>query len=118
MELPSQLEIKESPIHGLGVFAKVPIKARKGLGVFTGDKYTLADFKAKYGNNIFYCFVARRANYIICAKETRNFITYINESKTPNVYFDKRVLRTLRPIDQGEELFLQYAENYPRDYVL
>lgn len=118
MEIPDCLELKPSPIHGLGIFAKEPIPCRKRLGEFTGIKYSRREFKARYNNDYSYCYCAKRANYILSAKEERNFITYINESKTPNVEIVKRKLIALRDIQQGEELFLLYDKLYPRDYEL
>jgi hypothetical protein len=107
-----------SPIHGLGVFTTQQLQVRQPLTEYTGDRYTLKEFKEKYGSDIHYCYVARRANYILCAKENRNIITYINESKIPNVEIKRRILRPLRVIEEGEELFLQYSKDYPRDYSL
>ena len=118
MEVPPCLEIKPSPVHGLGVFAKEPIRSRKRLGEFTGVKYSRREFKAKYNNDYSYCYCAKRANYILSAKEQRNFMTYINESRTPNVEIVKRKLIALRDIQPGEELFLSYDRDYPRDYEL
>jgi SET domain-containing protein len=112
------LEIKESPIHGLGVFAKEDIPINTRLAIFTGDRYSYKDFYAKYGNDRSYCYIARRGNYILCAKEKRNVITYINEAKEPNVFLYRFKLRTIRDIKKGEELFLRYFEKYPRDYEL
>jgi SET domain-containing protein len=112
------LEIKPSPIHGLGVFAKQTIPKGTKLGTYTGDKYSLKEFKEKYGKDISYCYVARRANYILCAKEKRNIMTYINESLTPNVFLYRFKLIANRDIEQGEELFLHYAKDYPRNYEL
>ena len=112
------LEIKESPIHGLGVFATERLTPNMKLAEYTGDRYTLKEFKAKYGKNISYCYVARRANYILCAKEKRNIITFVNESITPNTYIKRKILYPLRVIEKGEELFLRYADDYPRDYEL
>ena len=118
MELPQTLELKQSPIHGLGIFAKQTIPKNTKLGRYTGDHYTLKEFKAKYGKDISHCYVSRRTNLIICAKEKRNFMTYINESKDPNVFLKSFVLITHRVINEGEELFLHYADDYPRDYKL
>ena len=120
---PSQLEtsylvIKESPVHGLGVFAKQTIPKGTKLGTYTGDKYSLKEFKEKYGKDISYCYVARRANYILCAKEKRNIMTYINERLHPNVILKRFILIADKDIQQGEELFLNYAKDYPRNYEL
>ena len=118
MELPSGLELKSSPIHGLGIFATRPFQINEKIGEYTGDRYTLRSFKEKYGKDIQYCYVARRANYVICAKEKRNWLTYCNECKSPNLILKSRSAFTTRPIAIGEELFLQYTKDYPRDYTL
>ena len=112
------LELKPSPIHGTGVFAKKKLYPGVKLSQYTGDKYTLREFKEKYGTNTQYCWVARRANYVVCAKEKRNLISYVNESKTPNVEIKRGFLVPLRTIEPNEELVLSYGKNYPRDYEL
>lgn len=118
MFVPACLEIKQSPIHGQGVFAKQDIPARKTLGEYTGTRYTLREFKEKYGTNTEHCYVARRYNYILCAKEERNWITFINESKEPNCRIFAHKLITLTNIKEGQELFLLYPSSYPRQYQL
>lgn len=120
---PSQLEtsylvVKDSPVHGLGVFAKQFIPKGTKLGSYTGDTYSLKDFKAKYGKDISYCYVSRRTHIIICAKEKRNIMTYINERLEPNVILKRFILISNKDIQQGEELFLNYAKDYPRNYEL
>ena len=118
MKIHPSLEIKESPIHGLGVFAKAFIPENTRLGKFEGVKYSLKEFKEKYGTDTSYCYVARRANYILSAKENRNVMTYINESLTPNVRLYRFFLRSYRDIQPGEELFLYYGDTYVRNYQL
>jgi SET domain-containing protein len=112
------LEIKPSPIHGLGVFAKQKILKDTKLSKFIGERYTYKEFADKYGKDRSYCYMARRGNYILCAKEKRNLITYINESLTPNVFLYRFKLIANRDIEQGEELFLHYNKIYPRNYEL
>ena len=118
MFIPANLELKPSPIHGLGIFAKEDIKAKKYLGEYEGVKYSLKDFKEKYGNDTEHCYVAKRYNYILCAKENRNWISFINESKEPNCIIHAHKLKTIKDIVKGEELFLQYPASYPRTYTL
>ena len=122
MDLPDSVEIKPSPLHEKGVFATQDIPAHSCLGSFTGMEYSLKDFKEKYGKDIRYCYQLGRLNKIICAKEQRNFITYINESEKPNCYLKRRSCWTARDIKKGEELFLSYNKKgmikYPRDYEL
>ena len=114
MNLPECLEIKPSAVDGLGVFAKSFIKENTILGTYTGIRYSLKEFKDKYGTDLRYCYWARRANYVICSKEERNFITFINESETPNCILKSLTLKTLKDIEIGQELFLKYPKPYPR----
>jgi SET domain-containing protein len=118
MFVPACCEIRSSPVHGLGVFAKETIPARKSLGEYTGTRYTLKEFREKYGKDTEHCYVAARYNYVLCAKEERNWITFINESKNPNCRIHAHTLKTLREIQAGEELFLLYPPSYPRTYTL
>ena len=120
MDVPVGLELKPSPIHGLGIFATRPILYGEFLGDFVGEAMTKAEFKARYGNDIRYTYWTEQ-NFpnvrVYCAKEKRNFITYINESTEPNVFLKKRKLYTMRDIALGDELFLRYNNKYKRDYV-
>lgn len=115
---PDTVELRESAINGLGVFAKDKIRKNTKIGFYDGTKYTLREFKEKYGKDTRYCYVVRRYNYVICAKETRNFGTWINESKTPNVKFSKQYIVASRDIEKDEELTLMYPSSYPREYKL
>jgi len=117
---PLSLEIRQSSIHGLGIFALQDIPAKTSLGLFEGIEYTLKDFKERYGKDTRYCYQLGRQNKIICAKEKRNWITYLNEREPPNCCLQKRGCWTLTDIKQGEELFLWYDKpgviKYMRDY--
>lgn len=118
MDLPACCEIKPSSLHGLGVFAKVEIPKGTVLGEYRGDRYTLREFKEKYGTDYQYCYVARRENLVICCKERRNWISYMNEKRFPNCKVTGNVCRTVKPVSVGEELCLLYPVDYPRDYSL
>ena len=117
MHLPDTLQIHESPVDGLGIFAKQSIAKDTALGDYTGVKMTRSEFLLKYGADYRYCYTSAFPwNPIICAKEDRNFITYINESTEPNVFLKKYKLYALRDITEGEELFLKYPKMYNRTY--
>jgi len=88
------LEIKSSPIHGLGVFATQKLLPTMKLAEYTGDKYTLKEFKEKYGKDITYCYVARRANYILCAKEKRNIIIICKRKQKSKLLYCKKDFKT------------------------
>lgn len=120
ISLPNCLYIDKSPIHGMGIFAKEDISANVYLGRFEGIEYTLKEFKEKYGKDTRYCYQLGRQNKIICAKENRNWITYMNEQNPPNCSLLKRGCITKTSVQKGEELFLHYDKKgvikYPRDY--
>ena len=121
MDVPVGLELKPSPVHGLGIFATAPILYGKFIGDYVGEAMTKAEFKVRYGNDIRYTYWTKQ-NFpntkVYCAKEKRNFITYINESIQPNVFLKKRKLYAMSDIALGDELFLRYDSKYNRDYIL
>ena len=108
MEVPEGLEIRESPIHGLGVFATKDFPVGYCFGEFIGEEMPWRDFTARYGKDFRYCYKMRRIHRVINAKEKRNWITFINEGK-PNVILRKRFCFSLRPLKAGEELLLDYG---------
>lgn len=116
MELPEGLEMKESAVDGMGIFTTRDFPSDYFFGMFEGVEYSLREFRERYGKDTRYCYSLRRQNKILCAKEKRNWITYLNESETPNCILKKRSGWSSRAIQAGEELFLKYPNNYLRDY--
>lgn len=114
--------IKDSSIHGKGVFSLTLIPKNKKICDYIGEEMTLKEFKERYGkyeDNCLNTYRMKRINRIIVAKDYPNNITnYINESKEPNVILKKRGLYSLREIQINEELFLQYPNNYKREYLI
>jgi len=85
--LPSRLHIKDSPIAGQGLFAKEDIPA----GMVLGMSHLIVDeviYRTPLGG-------------------------FINHSDDPNCVKwnedDKYFVKTIRHIDQGDELFLKYT---------
>lgn len=117
---PSCVEIRESPIHGLGVFAKEDIAPNFCIGPFEGIEYSLKEFKTLYGKDTRYTYQLGRLNKILSAKEKRNWITYMNEGAPINCVLKKRACWSSTAILKGQELFLHYDKKgiikYPRDY--
>ncbi len=118
--IPEPLEIKPSPIHGLGIFTKRLLHAGDCLGLYEGEAITKQEFRRRYGNDLRYVYWTRhnfKNTLVYVAKEKRNFITYINENiENPNVCLKSRKLYALHSIKEGSELFLRYDAHYPRDY--
>lgn len=119
------MEIKQSPIEGLGLFATKDIKRNEKLCEYTGELMSLKEFREKYGNykqNSLNTYRMKRINRIIVAKEepflSTNLVNYINESLTPNCVLRKRALYALQDIPKDTELTLMYPKDYNRNYIL
>ena len=82
---------------------------------------TKPEFRERYGKDLS-CTYWTHHNFatstVVVAKEQRNFISYINESKEPNVELKKYSLWCKRDIGIGEELLLLYDAYYSRSYKL
>lgn len=117
--LPSGLELRPSPVAGLGVFATEDLSANRCLGEFVGTPMKHDEFKAKYGTDYRYVCRQRRTWLYRVAKEERNFITFMNDGKhgqtenKVNVRIKNWRAYTTRDIKAGEELFLDYGYAYP-----
>lgn len=120
--VPPGLEYKESSVHGIGVFAVRDWKKDEEIGDYApAVKMTKPEFRERYGSDIRHTYWTShnfKHSYVLVAKETRNFVTYINEAKVANVYLKKQKLFAAADISAGSELFLTYAKNYPREYTL
>ena len=120
--IPAGLEYRSSTTHGVGVFAT----RRWAVGEYIGDfspavKMLKSEFREKYGNDIRHTYWTShnfKHSFVLVAKETRNFVTYINERAVPNVVLKNKKIYALCDIEPDDELFLRYASNYPRDYIL
>lgn len=108
--------------HGRGLFAKVAIPKHTRLADYEGKEMTHKEFKAKYGDDRRFTYSLAHPPRVIDGRQppylTQNITHYANESKTPNLKYEKRGVVALRDIRKGEELTLKYPANYPRDYTL
>ena len=116
--------IKESKIHGLGVFANKEIKSGTKIADYYGEEMSWKEFKEKYGdykNNSLNTYPMRRIWKILVAKEepyrSKNVVNFINEGE-PNVILKKRALYALTDIHDNEEFLLQYPKDYKREWIL
>jgi hypothetical protein len=120
MQVPDGLEIRESPIHGLGLFATRPIRKGERLGEYTGTEMLYRDFKLQYGDDVEHTYI-RKILYkpwvIRVAKgENRNYMTYINDGEygqtvpKVNVHLKSWFLYASSDIEPGEELLLEYMQ--------
>ena len=93
--------MRESPIHGKGVFAKESIGEGTVIGVYEGPE------------------VERDGAYVLWVEcddgsfygiEGRNELRYLNHSSSPNADFDDEELSAVRAIAPGDEITLHYGD--------
>lgn len=109
------LEVRESRIHGKGVFARKRFPARRKIGELTGELISIREARRR----------AKRSDVVTIvefeddkALDVANdpCLRYVNHSCAPNTFLrraNRRVeLYTLREIRPGEELTCDYGETH------
>jgi SET domain-containing protein len=111
------IEVRQSGVHGHGVFALRALRARQKIGTYTGRRYAPDQEHESWDQQLTYLFGLSDGSMIDGAQggnETR----HINHSCEPNVEAIEDsddaghlviTIRALRRIRAGEELFLDYA---------
>ena len=114
---------KESPIHGVGVFAGNNIVKGQKICDYSGIEMCWKDFRDKYGPyklNSLNTYPMRRIWKIIVAKEepfkSENIVNFINEGEA-NCVLKNKALYALSNINKDEELLLRYPVNYNRYWL-
>jgi len=113
--------IKESPIHGKGLFATTDVPAGTLIGEYTGQRLPASVYEKT--NNKDYMFrvsMGGRKHHYIDAKESLSCtVRYINHHTTarePNVYayqYRQRIFfRLLKDVVPGEEITVSYGNRY------
>ncbi|MFM7697931.1 MAG: SET domain-containing protein-lysine N-methyltransferase [Limnohabitans sp.] len=107
-----------SPIHGIGVFAIRPIprginplKSYIRMREIDIPKRDIKHLPKGVRNQIdMFCYYNRKKVSVpVNGLNSFDLSVYLNHSKQPNLRFKKvGVLETLKAIDQGEELFIDY----------
>lgn len=98
------VEVKRSPIHGKGVFARQPIQSGIKIGDYEGVPTTRDSCYVLWLN-------ADNDNWIGIRGTTS--LKYLNHSSSPNAEFTcQGELFSLRKIAPGEELTIHYGEDW------
>lgn len=114
----ADVEVRGSPIHGHGVFALRPIPAETLIGRYEGRRYTPDEVESRPWNQALTYVFGLSDGTIIDADEGGNATRHVNHACEPNcIAYEVEdesgrldiVIETLRPIDAGEELLLDYA---------
>ena len=112
----SLIEVRESPLHGLGVFARHPIRRGTRIIEYLGERVSHAEADRRYEHkdaedaHTFLFIVDSRT--VIDAGVDGNEARFVNHACDPNcesVIEDRRVfIEALRAIEPGEELTYDY----------
>ena len=113
---PPQIEVRSSPLHGLGVFAAQRI--RKGMRIieYLGERVSHAEADRRYedkdANDAHTFLFIVDARTVIDAGVAGNEARFVNHACEPNcesVIEDRRVfIEAVRTIEPGEELTYDY----------
>ena len=112
------IEVRHSPIHGLGVFARQPLPAGTGIGRYEGRRYTPDEVNQRGWDTALTYVFGLSDGSLIDAAEGGNATRHINHACEPNciaweVEDDEGrpvvEIETLRDLQAGEELLLDYA---------
>ena len=96
-------EVKESPIHGKGIFAVREIQKDTLIGTYEGPE-TYDD-----GTYVLWCYDEDDKMFGI---DGRNDLRFANHSSKPNAIFLGDELVALRAIAPGEEITFHYGEDW------
>ena len=112
------VEVRPSAVHGQGVFAIVPLPAGSLVGRYEGRRYSETQaLRRDWDDQLTYLFGLSDGS-IIDGAEGGNATRHLNHACAPNcqaVEYSGRGgrlevhIETLRPIQVGEELTLDYA---------
>jgi len=94
--------VLDSGIHGKGLFAKNDIERNTFLGEYEGP------VAKKNGSHVLWVF----DNETVVGRSGRNKLRYLNHSQEFCAEFDGFELYTVRHIKAGEEITINYGEDW------
>jgi uncharacterized protein len=105
-----KVEIKQSHIHGLGLFAARRIRKGEVIGLYEGREVTDEEDN---GDHVLWIYDEDTGKeYGIDGRtETR----YVNHSQKPNADFNGEILEALKQIRSGDEITFNYGEAWSED---
>ncbi|MCB9831054.1 MAG: SET domain-containing protein-lysine N-methyltransferase [Planctomycetes bacterium] len=101
--LDQLIEVRDSSIHGLGVFARRPIAAGVLIGCYEGPRVQ------EDGTYVLWIDCEEEGVYGV---DGQNELRYVNHAARPNASFEGEELISLRPIAAGEEITFHYGEDW------
>ena len=96
-----RIEVRESPVHGRGVFARKRLREGQLVGRFEGDVTT------ENGTYVLWLIDEDGSEVGI---RGRNALRYLNHGDPANAEFEDADLYVLRNVQPGAELLIDYGE--------
>jgi SET domain-containing protein len=110
------VEVRPSPIDGLGAFAAEPIPAYKKIGEIRGEYISIAEANRRVRGQQRIMMIEISQKRAIDASKSTDPMRYTNHSCSPNTVLRIRQgrveLYALRAIAAGEELTADYGETH------
>lgn len=113
-----KLEVRDSDIHGKGVFTKEKISKGEVVIIWGGKVVTAEEFSQGNGQTHTNVGIGENLFLVTPNKEEKSVDDFMNHNCNANLWLDDEVtLSAKRDIDADEELFIDYAieltdENY------
>ncbi|RZL40186.1 MAG: SET domain-containing protein [Rubrivivax sp.] len=114
---PEVLEVRASGVHGLGLFARSPLRSGQILSHYEGRRLSAHEALTSRDDGLTYLFALSDGSFID-GDAGGNVTRHLNHSCAPNCYAEEFWhrngelgvrIKTLRAIATGEELFLDYS---------
>ncbi len=111
------VEVRRSGVHGYGVFAARALRIGKKIGHYAGRRYAPGDTGDGWDDRLTYLFGLSDGS-VIDGAQGGNATRHLNHACEPNVEATEEygkagelviVIRAIRRIAAGEELFLDYS---------
>jgi SET domain-containing protein len=106
VETGQLIEVRESPIHGYGLFAKCHIPADTFLGCYAGPIVYDDEDDGEY---VLWVLEADGTGYGI---DGRNELRYVNHDSNANAIFYEEELWITRDVAPGEEICHHYGDEW------
>jgi SET domain-containing protein len=97
------IEVKDSSIHGRGLFATRTFEAGELIGIYEGPRAT---------ENGTYVLWIEEDDGSYYGVQGENELRYLNHSSTPNADFDDELLYAVQSIKVGNEICFHYGEDW------
>ena len=101
--------VADSPVHGRGLFARCDIPAATWIGHYDGPQ------TQQNGMYVLWIEEGTSAMEEWIGYDGNNELRFLNHAKQPNAEMDGLDLYAIRNIDAGEEITIDYGEEFEAD---